>query len=75
VHLLSGDDDSTTRAVAAQAGIADADARGGMSPADKLARIRELQVRFRQMGFLDRQIRVWGWGGDGVPFWGWGVGG
>ncbi len=47
VHLLSGDDDATARAVAVQAGIADADARGGMSPADKLAVIREMQVRGR----------------------------
>jgi hypothetical protein len=44
VHLLSGDDDGTARAVAAQAGIPEADARGGMSPADKLEAIRAMQV-------------------------------
>lgn len=45
VHLLSGDDNATAQAVAAQAGIAAADARGGMSPADKLEAIRQMQVR------------------------------
>jgi cation transport ATPase len=44
VHLLSGDDDATAQAVATQAGIAAGDARGGMSPADKLEAIRQMQV-------------------------------
>ncbi|KAI8473681.1 MAG: heavy metal translocatin [Monoraphidium minutum] len=44
VHLLSGDDHGTAQAVAGQAGIAAADARGGMSPADKLEAIRAMQA-------------------------------
>ncbi|GBF96439.1 copper-transporting ATPase chloroplastic [Raphidocelis subcapitata] len=44
VQLLSGDDEGTARAVAARAGIEAADARGGMSPADKLEAIRALQA-------------------------------
>ncbi|WP_304308936.1 cation-translocating P-type ATPase, partial [Pseudacidovorax intermedius] len=41
--MLTGDNPSTTRAVAEQVGIADA--RGGLLPQDKLAAIRDLQQR------------------------------
>lgn len=45
VFLLSGDDTATVKAVAAQAGIAAGDAYGSNTPGQKLAVIRELQVR------------------------------
>jgi hypothetical protein len=43
VHLLSGDSPDTVAAVAAQAGIAAPNARGGMTPVEKLAAVQALR--------------------------------
>lgn len=60
VFLLSGDDTATVKAVAAQAGIAAGDAYGSNTPGQKLAVIRELQVR-PMFGFSSPYSRKLHW--------------
>ena len=44
VVMLTGDNERTARAVARQAGLADADVAAGLLPAEKAERIRQLQA-------------------------------
>ncbi|KAG2433172.1 hypothetical protein HYH02_012715 [Chlamydomonas schloesseri] len=44
VHIMSGDDPATVAVVAAAAGVPAAAAAGGLTPADKLERVRALQA-------------------------------
>ncbi|KAG2446299.1 hypothetical protein HXX76_000887 [Chlamydomonas incerta] len=56
VHIMSGDDPATVAVVAAAAGVPAAAAAGGLTPADKLERVRGLQAAGRTVAMV----------GDGV---------
>ncbi|PNW77102.1 hypothetical protein CHLRE_10g422201v5 [Chlamydomonas reinhardtii] len=56
VHIMSGDDPATVAVVAAAAGVPAAAAAGGLTPADKLERVRALQAAGRTVAMV----------GDGV---------
>ncbi|HEX2325349.1 MAG TPA: heavy metal translocating P-type ATPase, partial [Chloroflexota bacterium] len=56
VVLLSGDNQATAGAVGARVGIAPQDVRGGLLPEDKVAAIKDLVGRYRQVAMV----------GDGV---------
>ena len=56
VVMLSGDHQATAGAVGARVGIAPQDVRGGLLPEDKVAAIKELVGRYRQVAMV----------GDGV---------